>query len=78
MTFKHSQQQTCDTHQYLVAANVRERLPVSKQGAQENYMEKFNLKKISYWEIRTEQHIKISNMIADMENLHDSEGVKRT
>jgi hypothetical protein len=30
-----------------VAANVRERLPVSKEEAQENDMERFNLKKIS-------------------------------
>jgi hypothetical protein len=60
-----------------VAANVRERLPVSKEEAQEDDMERFHLKKISDWEVRTEQHIKISNMIADMENLPDSEGVKR-
>jgi len=37
-----------------VAANIRERLPVSKQAAQKNDMEKFNLKKISDWKVRTE------------------------
>jgi len=54
MAFKYSRQQTCDTHHCLVAANIRERLPVSKQAAQKNDMEKFNLKKISDWKVRTE------------------------
>jgi len=53
MAFKHSRQQICDTH-YLAATNVRERLPVSKQAAHKNDMERFNLKKISDWEVRTE------------------------
>jgi len=48
MALKYSRQQTFDTH-YLVAANVRERLPVSKQAARKNDMERFNLKKISDW-----------------------------
>jgi hypothetical protein len=48
-----SRQQTCDTH-YLVAANVRERLPVSKQAPLKTTMERFNLKKITDWEVRTE------------------------
>jgi hypothetical protein len=74
MAFKYSRQQTCDTHHYLVAAKVRERLPVSKQAAQKNDMERLNLKKINDWEVRTEQHIKISNRVADVENLAGQRG----
>jgi hypothetical protein len=37
-----------------VTANIRERLPVSKQATQKNDTERFNLKKISDWEVRTE------------------------
>jgi hypothetical protein len=53
MAFKYCRQQTCDTHHYIVAANVRERLPVSKQAAEETDTERFNLKTAD-WEVRTE------------------------
>jgi hypothetical protein len=37
----------CDTDQYLVVANVRETLAVSKQTTHKFYMARFNLKKIN-------------------------------
>jgi hypothetical protein len=37
----------CDTDHYLVVANVRERLAVSKQTAQRVHLERFNLKKLN-------------------------------
>ena len=42
----------CDTDQYLVVANVRERLSVSKQAAQKFDGERFNHRKLSELEIR--------------------------
>jgi len=42
----------CDTDQYLVVANVRERLAVRKQAAQKFDGERFNHRKLSKLEIR--------------------------
>jgi hypothetical protein len=37
----------CDSDQYLVVANVRERPAVNKQISHRFYMERFNLKKLN-------------------------------
>jgi hypothetical protein len=37
----------CDTHHYLVVANVRERLAVNKQRLHRFHMERFNLEKLN-------------------------------
>jgi hypothetical protein len=41
----------CDTDQYLVVAEVRERLSARKQAAQKTDVERFNLKKLSEREV---------------------------
>jgi hypothetical protein len=45
-----------------VVAKFRERLSVRKQAAQKNYVERFNLKKLSEMEVRNQFQIEISNM----------------
>jgi hypothetical protein len=67
----------CDTDHYLVAAKVRERLPVSKQAAQKFEAERFNLKKLSEVEVRKQYQLKISNRFAALENLNVSEDMNR-
>jgi len=42
----------CDTDQYLVVANVRERLAIRKQAAQKFDVERFNHRMLSEVEIR--------------------------
>jgi hypothetical protein len=42
----------CDTDHYLVVANVRERLAVSKQAAQKTAMERYNLKNLNEGKIK--------------------------
>jgi len=59
----------CNTDQYLVLANVRERLTVSKQEAQTSDVERFNLKQLNELEIRKNNQIRISNRLAVLENL---------
>ena len=49
----------CDTDHYLVVAKVRERLAVSKQAAQKNDGERFNLGKLNEMEVRKEYQIEI-------------------
>jgi hypothetical protein len=67
----------CDTDHYLVVANVRERLAVSKQEPQKFDVERFNLKKLSELEVRKQYQIKISNRFATLENLNVSEDINR-
>ena len=58
-------------------AEVRERLAVSKQETRQFDVERFNLRKISEMEVRKPYQIKITNRIAVLENLNDSEGIYR-
>jgi ribosome-binding factor A len=51
----------CDTDNYLVAANVRERLAVNKQAAQKFDGKRFNLRKLSELEFRKQYQIEIIN-----------------
>jgi hypothetical protein len=65
----------CDTDHYLVVAEVREKLAVSKQLAWKFDVERFNLGKLSELEVWKQDQIKISNRFATLENLNDSEGI---
>ena len=66
----------CDTDHYLVTANIRERLAVSKRAAQEFKVERFNLGKLNELEVRKQYQSKISNRFAALENLNDREDIK--
>jgi hypothetical protein len=67
----------CDTDHYLVVANVRERLAVSKQAAKKFDVKRFNLKKLSKWEVRKQYQIKNLKRFAALEILNDSDDKKR-
>ena len=67
----------CDTDHYLVVAEVRERVGVSKQAAQKFDVERFNLRKLNELEVRKQYQIEISNRFAALENLSDSEDINR-
>jgi hypothetical protein len=58
----------CDTDHYLLVANVRERLEVSKQTAHRIHMERFNLKKLNEVEGKEQCCVEISNRFAALEN----------
>jgi hypothetical protein len=47
----------CNTDHYLVVANVRERLAVSKQEAQKFEGERFKLRKLNEMEVRKQYQI---------------------
>ena len=68
----------CDTDHYLVIAKVRERLAVSKQGAQRFDRQRFNLRKLNELEVRKQYQIEITNRFAAFENFNDDEDVNRT
>jgi hypothetical protein len=59
----------CDTDRYLIVANVRERLPVSKQAAQKFDEERFNLRKLKEQEVKKKYQIEITNRFAALEDL---------
>jgi hypothetical protein len=61
----------CDTGHYLVIANVRERLAVSKQETQKFDAERFNLRKLH--ELDGGKNIRFTTL----ENLNDSEDIHR-
>jgi hypothetical protein len=54
---------------------LRESLALSKQAAPKFYVERFNLQKLNELEFRKEYQIKISNRLAALENLSDSEDI---
>jgi hypothetical protein len=61
----------------LVFVKVRERLAVSKPEVPKFDVERFNLGKPIELEIGKQYQIEISNRSAALENLNDSEGIKR-
>jgi hypothetical protein len=61
-----------------VVAKGRERLAGSKKGTLKFYVEIFNLRNLSELEIRKEYQIEISNRFTAMENLNNSEDVKKS
>jgi hypothetical protein len=65
----------CDTDFYLVMAEVRKRLAVSKQRT--DYMERFNLKKLNEVEGKEQYHVEISNRFAALENLDAAVDINR-
>jgi hypothetical protein len=66
----------CDTDHYLMVVKVMEWLAVNEE-AQNFDVEWYNLRKLSALEFRKWYQIKISNMSAALENLNDSEDMKR-
>jgi hypothetical protein len=67
----------CDTDPYLVVANVRERLAISKQAAQKFDGERFNLGKLNEIEVRKQYQIETSHRFAALENFGDSQDINR-
>jgi hypothetical protein len=55
---------------YLVVANIRERIAVSKQGSHKFYMERFNLKKLNEVEGKEKYRAEIANRFAVLEDLN--------
>jgi hypothetical protein len=49
----------------------------SKQAAHKFNVKRFNLRKLNELEVRKEYHINISNRLAALENLKDSEEINR-
>jgi hypothetical protein len=62
----------CDTDHYLVVAEVRERLAVSKRAAQKIDTERFNVKKLNEGDVKEQYQVTIKNKFAALENLEDS------
>jgi hypothetical protein len=60
-----------DTDQYLLVANVRERLAVSKRAAQKIDTERFILKDLSEQNVTEHYQVKIRNKFAALENLRE-------
>jgi len=58
----------CDTVHYLLVAEVRERMAVSKQAEQKFVLEKFNLRKLNGLEVRKQCQIKNSNRFLALKN----------
>jgi hypothetical protein len=59
----------CDTDYYLVWAQIRERLAVSKQGMQRVHTERFNLERLNKVDGKEQYRIEISNRFAALKNL---------
>jgi len=57
----------CDTYDYLVDSEVRERQSVSKQAAKKFDMERYNLQKLNNMEVKDQYHIKIFKTFAASE-----------
>ena len=58
-----------------MVVKVRERLAVSKQEEQKFDEVRFNLMKLNNLEVRKQYQIKITNIFAALENLHDGEDI---
>ena len=66
-----------ETDHYLVTAEDRERLSARKQPARKSDVERFNLKKPSEMEVMKQFQIELPNRFVVLENLNDSEDIKR-
>ena len=60
-----------------MVTEVRERLTVNKQAAQNINVERLNVRNVREHEIRKEYRIKISNRTATLEKLKDCEDINR-
>jgi len=67
----------CDSYQYLVMAEVRERLAENKQAAQNFDVERFNRRKLNELEFRKQYQIKISKSSTALDKLSDGEEINR-
>jgi hypothetical protein len=67
----------CDTDHYLVVANVRERLAVSKRAAQNIDTERFNVKKLNKGDVKEQYQVTIRNKFAALGDSEDSGYIKR-
>jgi hypothetical protein len=67
----------CDTNHYLVVAEVRESLAVSKQAMHRFRMERFNLKKLNEVEANEQYRVEMSNRFAALENLDAKVNINR-
>jgi len=66
-----------DTDHFLVVAEIRERLAVSKQSVQKFDRERFNLSKLNELVVSKQYQIEITNRFAALENLSDGKNVNR-
>ena len=60
-----------------MVAEVRERLEISNQAAQNFDGERFNLRKLNELEVRKQYQIEITNKFAALENLSDNKDINR-
>jgi hypothetical protein len=67
----------CDTDHYLVAANLRERLSVSKRVAEKFDMQRFDLRKLCDADVKKQYQVKITNRFAALENFDDNVDMNR-
>jgi hypothetical protein len=67
----------CDSDHYLVVANVREILAVSKRMVKKKDMEKFNLKQLHEEEVKEQYQVTIRNRLAALEILDDCGDINR-
>jgi len=65
----------CGTGHYVVVAKFRERMAVDKQAAQKFDVDRFNFRKLNDLEVRRQYQTEISNRLAALENLNDSEDI---
>ena len=66
-----------DTDHYLLVANIRENLVVSKQTSQRFGGERFNLRKLNELEVRKQYQVLFTDRFAALENLSDEEDLNR-
>jgi hypothetical protein len=62
----------CDSDHYLVLANVRERLAVSKRMVNKMDVERFNLKQLNGEEVKEQYQVTIKKKLAALENIDDN------
>ena len=60
-----------------MVAEVRERLEISNQAAQNFDGERFNLRKLNELEVRKEYQIESTNKFVALENLSDNKDINR-
>jgi hypothetical protein len=68
----------CDTDHYLVVANIRARLAVSKQTTNRFRLERFNIKNVNEVESKEQYRVEISNRSAALEILDVKVDINRT
>jgi hypothetical protein len=66
-----------NTDHCLMVAKFREIMAVSKDAAQNFYMERFNLRKLNKLEVKKQYEIEISKRFTVLEHLSGSEDINR-